>query len=562
MKGDSPGSASSFLCPSCWQSSTDGSAQTCQRCAAPAPARGWPSLPCSFRDRYVLIDPMGHDAVSALFRAETGSGGEPVVLVRVARSDGGADAKKLFRREATLAGLLSEETDAFFGLSSMDLTDPAYIAFEHVPWPSLRDALAASGPLDPEAAAHVGVAILRGLAALERHGVVHRAVVPSQIFALRGDDGSWSAKIAGFGVCPEGGDDTRSPEILSHSSPEQLRGEPLTSASDVHMVASVVWELVTGEVPFPLEEGVALDGAARLRLRRLAHVPARPSAMPAELHDLLSLALRPDPRARRTEGAPEGSLVTGFGSALERVAEELPRRREREISLARGDLDTTKRSLVELSARLAPLEALLARKAEIERVVERLATEPESPAAIRRGVHGVELAARELEVDVERALTPPPAPVATTSEPEPPPPPSEPPSAPEPPPTPPQVPREARQPKPAPGPASFPPPSRPSPPPADSVPPSAPSAAPEPTSPKGASSPPEPMDPYDIPGVGKSRWPYVIGILCVVAIVIAIVLAATSRAAGASASAGARTGAAAPAPRSQLQTTTRAEVLS
>jgi serine/threonine protein kinase len=536
MKAELHTADATLVCPSCWLVFAHDGAGACPDCAAATPAGGWPSLPVAFRGRYVLIAPIGRDAASALFLARSAGEGEPSAILEIARARGplaaSADARKLFRREATLAGLLGEETDVFLGLSSIDVSEPAYIAFEHAPWPALRDVLAEAGAPTPVAAARIGVAILRGLEALERHGLVHRALVPARIFVHRRHDGGYDVKIAGLGVWPEGEEGAALPpsaDVLAYASPEQLRGEPLTSASDVHMVASVLWELVAGQVPFPLPEGASPGEAARQRLRRLARVPARPAAMPVELHELLATALHPDARERYLAGSP----VAALAAALERFAEEFPARQERALG-------TTTRALAALSAKLAPLAALLDRKAEIEATVQRLAVEPAAPGAAR----AAEDALVALEADVDRLLSPAHAPVSPpvppVSEPvsvghsppppsfSPPPPSSSPPSSspsPSPPPSPPPA---------------FPPPSRR--PPVDVQVPRAPALPSEALFPRRTSNPPESFeDDGAIPGVGGSRWPYVVGAIVVAALVIggALLLTGskTTAAPGASASA-------------------------
>jgi serine/threonine-protein kinase len=534
-----------FVCPSCWKIFAAGSARACPDCAGAPPAGGWPSMPCSFRGRYLLTEQLGRDAAAALFRAQNSGGAPPsaIVLLEVARSSGPlvdpSVARRLFRREATLAGLLGEESDAFLALSSIDVTDPAYIAFEHVPWPALDDVLVKEGAFPPVAAARVGASVLRGLAALERHRLVHRAVVPSRVFVHRRHDGGYDVKIAGFGAWPDGDLGAAvapSPEILPYASPEQLRGEPLTAASDVYMVASILWQLVTGQVPWPLVEGAPPEEAAEQRLRGLACVPARPAAMPPELYDLLATALHPDAGKR----APVGSPAAGLGIALDRFADDFPRWQERELAGARRVLGATTRSLEALHARLAPLRAILEREAEIEATVQRLAADPGGPEAVREGAREAEEALAELDAEVERILSPGRASPATSALVASDPPPPEPLSAPP----------EAPAAKPS-LPASFPPPSRRDPPDSSFPPdPSLPASFPPPSrrdppdslAPKAPSLPPDSLDRYDIPGVGGKRWPYAAGALLVVAVVVVVVMVTGSQGTpppGASASASA-----------------------
>lgn len=364
MKGHlEPAPSGSFVCPACWQLFA-GDLRACPDCASTRPAAGWPSMPCAFRGRYLLIEQIDRDALTASFRAENREeGASHRVIIKVARQKSPRGAlpsiAKLLRREATMAGLLGDETDAFFGLASADLGDPPYLAFEHVDWPTLRDLLAERGTLDPLAAARIGVAILHGLTALERHDLVHRALTPSRIFVLRGEDGlRYDVKIAGFGVSADGEGEptTLDPAALPYSSPEQLRGEELDSSSDVYMVAAILWELSTGQPPHPLLEKAGPNKAAAHRLRSLERVPSRPADMPAELHALLARALAFDSDERCPDDAPDGSPSAALGSALERFAEEHPERQARELAGAREELTKAELMLSALNERLAPIQ--------------------------------------------------------------------------------------------------------------------------------------------------------------------------------------------------------------
>src|SRR5689334_22647989 len=103
MRGDMLGDDARFVCPSCWRVFADSRARACPDCAAAPPAGGWPSMPCSFRGRFLLTEQVGRDGASALFLAQIGDegeSGEPIVLVEIARTSGPlaspATARKLF----------------------------------------------------------------------------------------------------------------------------------------------------------------------------------------------------------------------------------------------------------------------------------------------------------------------------------------------------------------------------------------------------------------------------------------------------------------------------------
>ena len=165
--------------------------------------------------------------------------------------------------------MLSEHAKYFVGFRGSDFAEPAYLALEFVEWPTLKAMRQDVGTLSPIDVTSLGIEILRGVRWMERRRMVHRDLKPENIFAER-TEGGFQVKIADLGVWIDSGesadtslfgtgDSMRLAGTPSYMSPEQMRGEILTSASDLHMVASVLWELATGSVPYPMRSGSLLD---------------------------------------------------------------------------------------------------------------------------------------------------------------------------------------------------------------------------------------------------------------------------------------------------------------
>ena len=409
-----------FLCPACWRVFPSGSLRICGVCSSPAPRGGWPTLPYPFRDRFIFVELLGRGGMGSVFKAEV-RGTRDYVAVKVAQRRGSraldqgitdTDITVMFEREAGLAAHLNADKEYFVGVREVSFVDPPYIALEFVPWPTLRKLRKAQGPLPPENVAWLGVRLLRGVRCLEERGIVHRDLKPDNIFAHLRDDGrAYDVKIGDLGVYADAGptDTLRAaPTALrvfrtpQYTSPEELRNEALTSASDVHMVGSVLWELLTGSRPY--DESDVLE-----RLAALRHLPNRPAEMPPELYAILTRALSFDPADRaQFDGAEMGgrepSAARGMEKALEGFALECAAGRERERAEAIGRSASLTSTLDGIVERLDPARKLATRAGELADQVPTVETLPHSgasTAALREHILMMEEAVTDLQEQVD-----------------------------------------------------------------------------------------------------------------------------------------------------------------
>jgi serine/threonine-protein kinase len=228
--------------------------------------------------------------------------------------------KAMFEREAAAAAMLAA-SPFFMKVTSYDVgVDPAYLVMEHIDWPTLRQWLQLRAPEEgtpPEAAARIGIAILRGVETMHYHRIIHRDIKPENIFVRRNAQGdSYDVKICDLGVwtaeslgrAPVSGSrprliscsklDTARVGTFSYMSPEQMECRPVGVRSDLHTIGSILWEVATGYAPYPM--GAEGDRSERIRDRsqRLELLPERPASMPPVLYYILSKALEPDARDR------------------------------------------------------------------------------------------------------------------------------------------------------------------------------------------------------------------------------------------------------------------------
>src|ERR671931_2227433 len=135
-----------------------------------------------------------------------------------------------------------------------------YIVFEYVDGENLKELVVRKGRLEIPEALEIALEIARGLAFAHEHGLVHRDVKPQNVL-LNGDG---RAKVTDFGIARsldvEHGV-TQTGTVLGTSNyiaPEQASGNPVGPRTDVYSLGVVLFELLTGEVPFPGESFVAV----------------------------------------------------------------------------------------------------------------------------------------------------------------------------------------------------------------------------------------------------------------------------------------------------------------
>ena len=188
----------------------------------------------------------------------------PVVLKRMRRElaqDEEAEAR--FWREArSAAGIHHPNVVCVY--DCFQWRGEPYIACEYVDGLDAASALAKGGRLPPRIAALIALEVARGLDELHGRALVHRDLKPDNVLLGRGGE----VKIADFGIAHDARARslTRSGVSLGtpdYMSPEQLRGEKVDARSDLFALGVVLYELLTGRVPFALEETAeASDEAA------------------------------------------------------------------------------------------------------------------------------------------------------------------------------------------------------------------------------------------------------------------------------------------------------------
>lgn len=322
------GRAPELLCRMCWETFPDAELARCPACDDPRPPDGWTSMPFRLREQFEFVDLLGRGAMGAVFRsvdltATPDAQGElPVYAVKVVQAVGGDDAvarlRSMFEHEAAVATLLGQSAH-FVGVSGHGLGELPYLVMEFVAWPTLKKVLEA-GPLSPLQVARLGVALLEAVEVMHFYRVVHRDLKPSNVFAeLQGAE--VRVKVADLGIWTQDHDaappDPKQDEgrlfvgTLPYMSPEQMACEPVGCRSDLHAVASILWEATTGAPPYP-SHGDDLRHEIGRRRRACRTLPTRPAQMPEGLYAVLQAGLRWDPEERPASAREMAAQLQAF----------------------------------------------------------------------------------------------------------------------------------------------------------------------------------------------------------------------------------------------------------
>lgn len=361
-----------FVCTECWRTFIDGSLSACT-CEAVRPANGWAAMPYLFRGRYLFVELLGRGGMGAVFRAyDQAAKDSPWVAVKVVqqgRPELADNLKEMFQKEVAAAQMLAQHKQFFVQVLGHDGVDPAYLVLEHVPWQTLGDVVSslpgAAGSLPPGQVARIGVAVLRGVAKMHFHRIVHRDLTPSNIFIQPMADGEgYDVKITDLGIWAfdQVQSDSEALTLVGqrptidgsppYMSPEQSIGEPVGATSDLHTLGSVLWELATGVVPYRVSGELPILEMIEARARALKDPLKRPAGMPEGLYRVLVKALAFEPKDR-WQSAGE------MRKALEAFIQSFQQQRQRDIEASLRQLDKLIHQVSSLREKLSPMRGLL-----------------------------------------------------------------------------------------------------------------------------------------------------------------------------------------------------------
>jgi len=256
-------------------------------------------------DRYVVEAQIGRGGMATVWRAHDTVLNRPVALKRLRpglREDD--ESMKRFSREArTVARLSHPGIVRLLDMGEDD--DGPYLVMELVDGEDLKTRIVREGRMAPREVARIGAQVASTLAFAHRHGVIHRDIKPQNVLI----DRAGNAKLADFGIAQlleVSGESrlTRSGMMVGTSdylAPEQAEGRPVDGRTDTYALGIVLWECLTGELPFPGENFVAV--AMRQLKDPLPDPRTRVPEVPARLAEcvLRAAAKNPDDRFASAE---------------------------------------------------------------------------------------------------------------------------------------------------------------------------------------------------------------------------------------------------------------------
>lgn len=207
--------------------------------------------------RYEIRSVIGHGAMATVFRArDTQLGRDVAIKVMTMAHAARGGASERFRREAhAVATLKHPGIVEIYDFVDATETEPSYIVAELISGPTLRKVLeACGGRVLPEIAALVAVPLCEALAAAHARGIVHRDVKPDNVMIESNGDAS-RVVLTDFGIAHITGMETMTATGAlvgspAYMSPEQSRGHDVGPRSDIWSVGAMLYEMVTGVVPF------------------------------------------------------------------------------------------------------------------------------------------------------------------------------------------------------------------------------------------------------------------------------------------------------------------------
>ena len=267
-------------------------------------------------ERYLILERIAVGGMGGVYLARDEKLNREVT-VKVLKEDLAEDPLfvERFRREARAVAALSHPNVATVYDYGED-DGHRFIVMEYIEGRDLARLLREEGPLDPERVARIGAGIARALDHAHSAGVIHRDVKPANAIVSAGD----RVKVTDFGIARAVGESTLTATgsvmgTAQYISPEQAAGDPVGPHSDIYALGIVLYEMLTGAVPFSGDKAIAVA------MRHVSDDVPAPSAtnpeVPPVMDAIVARATHKDPAARYPGAAAMADELDAAAVALE-----------------------------------------------------------------------------------------------------------------------------------------------------------------------------------------------------------------------------------------------------
>src|ERR671938_116667 len=303
-----------------------------------------------FDGRYRILRKLGAGGMANVYLAEDQELGRRVAIKILDDRHAADDSfRERFRREAkNAAGLSHPNIVSIYDRGEAEGT--YYIAMEYLSGRSLKELIVSRGPTPIRIAIDYTRQILAAVGFAHRNGIVHRDIKPHNVVV----DADGRLKVTDFGIARSGASQmTEVGSIIGtaqYLSPEQAKGAPVDQRSDVYSVGIVLYEMLTGQVPF------TGDTPLEIAMKHLSEVPVPPSELRPEVpHDLDLVVLR----ALAKDPAERYQTAEDMDADLKRVLDGMPIGAETEsaataVLAGSGALAAAPTSVITRETQLAP----------------------------------------------------------------------------------------------------------------------------------------------------------------------------------------------------------------
>lgn len=249
------------------------------------------------QDRYELLEKVGEGGMSIVYKARCRIL-DRIVAVKVLKEEFARDDNfvQRFKTEALAAASLSHPNLVnIYDVGQQD--DCYYIVMEYVQGQTLKELIEQEAPLPIDQAVDIAIMICDGLHHAHEKGIIHRDIKPHNVLITE----SGIVKVADFGIAQAitkktitfGGNVVGSVQYIS---PEQAKGEPLTRATDIYSVGCVLYEMVTGQIPYDADSPITI--ALKHIHDDIPSARALNAEVPAGLEAIITKAMQKLPQHR------------------------------------------------------------------------------------------------------------------------------------------------------------------------------------------------------------------------------------------------------------------------